>query len=215
MDALPRAVLPLVEQLLGEGEVALPAPQGELPEEGERVWMPRWSRGIYCTLPGSPPRPNSANGCHTDSHPLHIGAVGYIDDVEPNSGALMVWDKSHRAFFPTFEFQYSSAGRRGGGTASGIKSWGATSTRRRSIVCARPSRSMRTAPQAPSSSGTAEWATKPAPTTAPRYGRPSCTTSAARTWPSRTQWVRRNPCGATGALRCRRSPLRTATMRCL
>ena len=46
MDALPRAVLPLVEQLLGEGEVALPAPQGELPEEGERVWMPRWSRGI-------------------------------------------------------------------------------------------------------------------------------------------------------------------------
>ena len=107
MDALPRAVLPLVEQLLGEGEVALPAPHGELPEEGERVWMPRWSRGIYCTLPGSPPRPNSANGCHTDSHPLHIGAVGYIDDVEPNSGALMVWDKSHRAFYPTFEFQYS------------------------------------------------------------------------------------------------------------
>ena len=108
MDALPRAVLPLVEQLLGEGEVALPAPHGELPEEGERVWMPRWSRGIYCTLPScSPPRPNSANGCHTDSHPLHIGAVGYIDDVEPNSGALAVWDKSHRAFFPTFEFQYS------------------------------------------------------------------------------------------------------------
>lgn len=75
MDALPRAVLPLVEQLLGTG-VALPAPSPELPAEGERVWMPKWTRGIYCTLPGSPPRPADANGCHTDSHPLHIGAVG-------------------------------------------------------------------------------------------------------------------------------------------
>ena len=107
MGALPRAVLPLVEQLLGHGSVALPAPAGDLPEDGERVWMPKWSRGIYCTLPGSPPRPAHANGCHTDSHPLHIGAVGHIDDVLPESGALSVWDRNHRAFFPSFEYQYS------------------------------------------------------------------------------------------------------------
>ena len=107
MDALPRAVLPLIEQLLGAGSVALPAPAGELPQLGERVWMPKWSRGIYCTLPGSPPRPPGANGCHTDSHPLHIGAVGYIDDVLPNGGGIRVWDRSHRVFYPTFEFQYS------------------------------------------------------------------------------------------------------------
>ena len=106
MDALPRAVLPLVEQLLGSGgEVALPAPSPAVPREDERVWMPRWSRGIYCTLPGSPPRPADANGCHTDSHPLHVGVVGYIDACPPDGGGFRVWPGSHRDFFPTFEYQ--------------------------------------------------------------------------------------------------------------
>lgn len=107
MDALPRAVLPLVEQLLGAGQTARPAASPAVPEQGERVWMPKWSRGIYCTLPGAPHRQPGTNGVHTDSHPLHIGAVGYIDDCAPGGGAYSVWPGSHREFFPTFEYQYS------------------------------------------------------------------------------------------------------------
>jgi hypothetical protein len=79
----------MVEQMLGEGQIAQP----------ERI------RGIYCTLPYGD-HPAEELNCHSDGHPFHLGVVGYIDVVPPGGGSFMVWPESHRAFYPTFTSAY-------------------------------------------------------------------------------------------------------------
>ena len=106
MDALPRAVMPIAEQLLGEGEVEPPAPSGTQPHDGEEMWTPRWTRGVYGTLPGAK-RKTDHSGIHTDGHEFHLGCVGYVDDCAPEGGGFRVWPGSHRTLWPTFERAYS------------------------------------------------------------------------------------------------------------
>ncbi len=83
------SVMGMAEQLLGRGMLVKP----------DKI------RGIYCVLPDGdiPPRPM---GCHVDGHPFHLGVVGYIDDVGPNSGGFTVWPGSHRIFFYDFPKRY-------------------------------------------------------------------------------------------------------------
>ena len=89
MLATDPAIFAMAEQMLGVGELQPP----------ERI------RGIYCTLPFGdlPRRPMT---CHCDAHPFHLGVVGYIDDVGPDSGAFGVWPGSHRLFYHTFRTGY-------------------------------------------------------------------------------------------------------------
>ena len=93
IDMLPRspAIFAMAEQLLGAGEVVIP----------DHV------RGIYCTLP-RPVKTEVPDNCHTDGHPLHLGVVGYIDDVPPDGGGFRVWPGSHRDFYYAFKSQYVS-----------------------------------------------------------------------------------------------------------
>ena len=64
---LQRAVLPIAEQLLGVGQVDPPAPSGTEPDESEELWTPRWTRGVYATLPGAK-RKTDHSGIHTDGY---------------------------------------------------------------------------------------------------------------------------------------------------
>ena len=82
MDLLPRnpAVLAVVDQLLGAGRYD---PAGS-------------TRGVYCTLPHPPghERRSERPKIHVDwSHGDRgrLGAIAYIDDVEPEAGAFGVW----------------------------------------------------------------------------------------------------------------------------
>jgi hypothetical protein len=79
----------MAEELLGEGKL----------QEPKRI------RGIYCTLPYGDTE-ERATGCHTDGHPIHLGVVGYIDDVPPRGGSFCVWPGSHKRFYPEFTSQY-------------------------------------------------------------------------------------------------------------
>ena len=91
MLATDPAIWQMVEQLLGIGNVIVP----------DRI------RGIYCILPQGdvPEKPTT---CHTDGHPFHLGAVGYIDDVQPGGGGFIVWPKSHRRFYFDFNSSHRS-----------------------------------------------------------------------------------------------------------
>lgn len=91
IDLLPRnaSVHAAAEQLLGVGQLQ----------------EPTGVRGIYCTLP-SGGVDLGAPHCHVDAHPFHLGAVAYIDDVEPGGGGFRVWPGSHRVFFRDFTTGY-------------------------------------------------------------------------------------------------------------
>ena len=89
LDLLPHnpKVLAVAEELLGQGTVAPSDSTG----------------GVYAVMPKDPsvanPRPAQQElGLHVDSSlesRERIGLVGYIDDVEPSSGAFGVWPGSH------------------------------------------------------------------------------------------------------------------------
>lgn len=80
----------IAEQLLGVGNLQPP----------ERL------RGIYCMLPEGD-LPEHPYHFHIDQHPFHLGAVAYIDKVEPNGGGFSVWPGTHRLFYPLFETQHT------------------------------------------------------------------------------------------------------------
>ena len=82
-------VLAIAEQLLGTG----------------RVQPPSGIRGFYCTMleGDSPVRRHHA---HIDSHPFHLTAIAYIDDVAPKGGGFQVWPGSHRDVYYACAKQY-------------------------------------------------------------------------------------------------------------
>ena len=69
-----------------------------------QVMKPKGIRGIYSTSPcGNHPVPPTT--CDTDTHPFHLGVVGYIDVVAPGDGGFAIWPGSHLRFYYTFTSQ--------------------------------------------------------------------------------------------------------------
>ena len=69
-----------------------------LPKTGP-VWLNgQGTRGLYCTLPKSPPVGSGYPGAHSDGACYgrwRLQMSAYIDDVPPNSGGFTVWPGSH------------------------------------------------------------------------------------------------------------------------
>ena len=69
-----------------------------LPKTGP-VWLNgQGTRGLYCTLPKSPPVGSGYPGAHSDGACYgrwRLQMSAYIDDVLPNSGGFTVWPGSH------------------------------------------------------------------------------------------------------------------------
>lgn len=91
LQLLPKnpSVWAMAEQLLGTGQI----------QEPDRA------RGIYCMMPEGE-RPVRPYSCHVDRHPLHLGVVGYIDDVDLDGGGFNVWPGSHKEYYYAFDSQY-------------------------------------------------------------------------------------------------------------
>ena len=70
----------------------------QLPQTGP-VWLNgQGTRGLYCTLPNSPPSGADYRGAHSDGACYgrwRLQMSAYIDDVPPNSGGFTVWPGSH------------------------------------------------------------------------------------------------------------------------
>jgi len=70
----------------------------QLPKTGP-VWLNgQGTRGLYCTLPNSPPSGADYRGAHSDGACYgrwRLQMSAYIDDVPPNSGGFTVWPGSH------------------------------------------------------------------------------------------------------------------------
>ena len=153
LDTAPRALWPVAEQLLGEGEVVWPAgihedgsttgpclmtednvagmgthlgPEAEtwtgkstgkteqlrLPKTGP-VWMTgQGTRGLYCTLPNSPPHVENYRSAHSEAlydtfWRLQIAA--YIDDLPANGGGLTLWPGSPQRIWDYWEAVHRDA----------------------------------------------------------------------------------------------------------
>ena len=69
-----------------------------LPRTGP-VWSTgQGTRGLYCTLPGSPSPGPDYRGAHTDGAcygRVRFQVAAYIDDLPPGSGGFTVWPGSH------------------------------------------------------------------------------------------------------------------------
>ena len=73
--------------------------QLRLPKTGP-VWMTgQGARGLYCTLPNSPPPADNYRSAHSeamyDTH-WRLQIAAYIDDLPPKAGGLMLWPGSHQ-----------------------------------------------------------------------------------------------------------------------
>lgn len=83
LNLVPRAVMPVAEQLLGAGTVA----------------EPTGTRGFYCYLPRPPSvaRKEDAPGAHVDGwvNRVRLEAIGYFDDVPPGGGGFQCWPGTH------------------------------------------------------------------------------------------------------------------------
>ncbi len=83
-------------------------PALRLPKTGP-VWMTgQGTRGLYCTLPGSPDPGPDYSGAHSDGacygrYGLQFAA--YVDDLPPASGGFTVWPGSH---VPIWEGQWAA-----------------------------------------------------------------------------------------------------------
>ena len=69
-----------------------------LPKTGP-VWLNgQGTRGLYCTLPNSPPLGSTFHGAHSDGACYgrnRLLFAAYIDDVPPGCGGFTVWPGSH------------------------------------------------------------------------------------------------------------------------
>lgn len=69
-----------------------------LPRTGP-VWSTgQGTRGLYCTLPGSPSPGSEYRGAHTDGAcygRVRFQVTAYIDDLPPDSGGFTIWPGSH------------------------------------------------------------------------------------------------------------------------
>ena len=74
-----------------------------LPPTGP-VWLNgQGTRGLYCTLPGSPPLASDYRGAHSDGAcygRFRLQVAAYIDDLPPDSGGFTVWPGSHARIWP-------------------------------------------------------------------------------------------------------------------
>ena len=79
------------------------APSLPLPLTGP-VWLNgQGTRGLYCTLPGSPDPGPDLRSAHSDGAVYgrwRLQMAAYIDDVPPESGAFTVWPGSHARIWP-------------------------------------------------------------------------------------------------------------------
>ena len=80
--------------------------QLRLPKTGP-VWMTgQGARGLYCTLPNSPPPAENYRSAHSealfDTH-FRLQIAAYIDDLPPRAGGLTLWPGSHRRIWDHWE----------------------------------------------------------------------------------------------------------------
>ena len=80
--------------------------QLRLPKTGP-VWMTgQGTRGLYCTLPESPPPLENYRGAHAealfDTH-WRLQIAAYIDELPPRAGGLTLWPGSHRRIWDYWE----------------------------------------------------------------------------------------------------------------
>lgn len=86
--------------------------QLRLPKTGP-VWMTgQGTRGLYCTLPNSPPPTDNYRSAHSeamyDTH-WRLQIAAYIDDLPPNAGGLMLWPGSHQRIWDYWEAVHRNA----------------------------------------------------------------------------------------------------------
>lgn len=88
------------------GEITGGTKMLRLPKTGP-VWMTaQGARGLYCTLPNSPPPKEKWGGAHAEA--LYdtfwrLQTAVYIDDVPEDGGGLMLWPGSHRRIWDYWE----------------------------------------------------------------------------------------------------------------
>jgi hypothetical protein len=74
-----------------------------LPATGPTWINGQGTRGLYCTLPQSPPHEAGYPSAHSDGAcygRVRLQLSAYIDDVGPNCGAFNVWPGSHARIWP-------------------------------------------------------------------------------------------------------------------
>ncbi len=80
--------------------------QLRLPKTGP-VWMTgQGARGLYCTLPNSPPPADQYRGAHSEAlydTRWRLQIAAYIDDLPSNAGGLMLWPGSHQRAWDYWE----------------------------------------------------------------------------------------------------------------
>ncbi len=86
--------------------------QLRLPKTGP-VWMTgQGARGLYCTLPKSPPPADNYRGAHSeamyDTH-WRLQIAAYIDDLPSKGGGLTLWPGSHRRIWGYWEAVHRDA----------------------------------------------------------------------------------------------------------
>ena len=86
--------------------------QLRLPKTGP-VWMTgQGARGLYCTLPNSPPPTDNYSSAHSeamyDTH-WRLQIAAYIDDLPPNAGGLTLWPGSHLRIWDYWEAVHRNA----------------------------------------------------------------------------------------------------------
>ena len=86
--------------------------QLRLPKTGP-IWMTgQGTRGLYCTLPNSPPPADNYRSAHSeamyDTH-WRLQIAAYIDDLPPNAGGLTLWPGSHRRIWDYWEEVHRAA----------------------------------------------------------------------------------------------------------
>lgn len=86
--------------------------QLRLPKTGPTWMTGQGARGLYCTLPNSPPPADNYRGAHSeamyDTH-WRLQIAAYIDDLPPDAGGLMLWPGSHRRIWDYWEAVHRNA----------------------------------------------------------------------------------------------------------
>ena len=189
-------------------------PALRLPASGP-VWLNgQGTRGLYCTLPGSPPQAPGYPGAHSDGAcygRFRLQVSAYIDDLPPGCGGFTVWPGSHARIW-TQQWEAFRGGEKHTDKSRPCAEPAATATPSSRGSRPTPSPSTATARRAPWSCGTPRsctWrASTPPPTSSARR---RSTGSSRRRPPCPTRWwwtPRTAASGGTGRSRCARPPRR-------
>ena len=86
--------------------------QLRLPKTGPTWMTAQGARGLYCTLPDSPPPPDPYGGAHAealyDTH-WRLQIAAYVDDLPPHAGGLTLWPGSHQRIWDYWEAVHRDA----------------------------------------------------------------------------------------------------------